>query len=97
MKEQPRDALVDLELPSEGAYPLPEVVERPHQPPDGIHEPEKLADRSLSRAVDRDAAGAPVLDAGYDRSIEGESPGALDPDRESQPDDEAPAGEWGSS
>ena len=46
-------SLVDVEVPDAGAYPPPEVVERPHQPADGIPGAELTSDPSLSRAVDR--------------------------------------------
>ena len=58
--------------------PLPEHVERPHaaRPPGA---PQPTLDPSLSRAVDRAAAGSDPRDAGYDP--EGYGPAPDDPSR----------------
>ena len=99
------DPTVDVELEPEvddalgGPYPLPSVIERPHTataPGSAPHQPTR--DPSLSRAVDREAAGLDPAAAGFDRSGESSADGPLDPDVEQQPaSDEHPAGTWGSS
>lgn len=95
---------VDLEPEVEdavgGPYPLPSVIERPHvdnTPGSAPHQPRR--DPSLSRAVDREAAGLDLAATGFDRSTESPADGPLDPDVEQQPpaSDEHPAGTWGSS
>jgi hypothetical protein len=60
---------------------------------------EPTRDPSLSRAVDRAAAGLEPTDAGYDRSFEGQPAGPLGPDSDEVPPDadEGPGGQWGSS
>jgi hypothetical protein len=91
-----------LDVPDQpgGPYPPPSVVERPHAslPPETISA-EPTRDPSLSRAVDRAAAGLQPEAAGYDRSIEGPPPGPLDPAAEEQPAEaeDQPGGQWGSS
>ena len=71
------------QLPAEGrpsatTYPPPEVVERPHEArPPGA--PQPTLDPSLSRAVDRIAAGHDPHDAGYDP--DGYGPAPDDPSR----------------
>lgn len=55
--------------PAEQA-PTEPVIERSAEP---------TADPSLSRAVDRAAAGAPLEEAGYDRAGEGPAAGPLEP------------------
>ena len=73
----------DALLPAGSPYSLPEEVEHPHRTPLTSAKrvpPQPTRDPSLSRAVDRAAAGAPVEEAGYDRSAEGPPPGPLDPD-----------------
>lgn len=66
------------ERPAGTTYPLPEHVERPHaaRPPGA---PQPTLDPSLSRAVDRAAAGSDPHDAGYDP--EGYGPAPDDPSR----------------
>lgn len=90
------EPLADVDIPERGAYPLPELTERPHEVSDGFPSTALTRDPSLSRAVDRAAAGAPVDQAGYDRSIEGEAAGPLEPEAQPESDD-LPAGQWGSS
>jgi hypothetical protein len=91
-----------LDVPDQpgGPYPPPNVVERPHvsQIPETFSA-EPTRDPSLSRAVDRAAAGFQPEAAGYDRSMEGPPPGPLDPAAEEQPADAEgqPGGQWGSS
>jgi hypothetical protein len=110
MQGEPRSRpLVEVEVPEIGAYPLPRVIERPHSTDNSMAPGGPLVrDTSGSRAVDREALGVPVEDAGYDRSIEGESPGPLAPRADAAPpggggqdvDDEEgdlPAGQYGSS
>jgi hypothetical protein len=60
---------------------------------------EPVRDPSLSRAVDRAAAGLEPADAGYDRAFEGEPAGPLGPAEDEVPADaeEGPSGGWGSS
>lgn len=87
------DPLVDVDVPERGAYPLPEVTERPHEPGDGLPPATLTRDPSMSRAVDRVAAGVPLAEAGYDRSIEGEAAGPLAPAADTRPDEELPAGQ----
>lgn len=66
------------ERPSATTYPPPEVIERPHAArPSGT--PQPTLDPSLSRAVDRVAAGREPHDAGYDP--EGYGPAPDDPSR----------------
>lgn len=66
------------ERPSATTYPPPGVVERPHAArPSGT--PQPTLDPSLSRAVDRVAAGRDPHDAGYDP--EGYGPAPDDPSR----------------
>jgi hypothetical protein len=66
------------ERPSATTYPPPEVMERPHAArPPGT--PQPTLDPSLSRAVDRVAAGQDPHDAGYDP--EGYGPAPDDPSR----------------
>ncbi len=83
-----------------GPYPPPNVVERPHtsQPSEALSS-EPTRDPSLSRAVDRAAAGLQPEAAGYDRSMEGPPPGPLDPAADEQPAEaeDQPGGQWGSS
>jgi hypothetical protein len=90
---------VDVDMPEGGPYPLPDVVERPFaaQPPGAVRQP--TVDPSLSRAVDRAAAGLDPAAQGYDRSNEGPAPGPLDPDAEVEDADagDQPAGQYGSS
>lgn len=106
----PTAPLTDVDIPERGAYPLPNVVERPHEASDGMPPTGPLTrDPSLSRAADRAARGAPISAAGYDPSIGGEAPGPLGPtadqappggggaDEPDDPDQELPAGQWGSS
>jgi hypothetical protein len=66
------------ERPPGTTYPPPEHVERPHaaRPPGA---PQPTLDPSLSRAVDRAAAGSDPHDAGYDP--EGYGPAPDDPSR----------------
>ena len=83
-----------------GPYPLPEVIERPaaaQSPAEAAAQP--MADPSLSRAVDRIAAGLDPEAAGYDVSSLGPAPGPLDPPAEEEDPDAGsqPAGQWGSS
>jgi hypothetical protein len=91
--------LRETEDPEAGPYPLPSVVERPHSTESGLPSGALQTDPSLSRAVDRDEAGLDSAAAGYDRSIEGPTPGPLDPDAEQVPADasDKPGGQWGSS
>jgi len=64
--------------PAATTYPPPEVMERPHAArPPGT--PQPTLDPSLSRAVDRVAAGQDPHDAGYDP--EGYGPAPDDPSR----------------
>jgi hypothetical protein len=104
----PNDALnvplVDVDTPERAGYPLRNRVERPYRAESGLPQGQLTRDTSLSRAVDRAASDAPVLEAGYDRSIEGEPPGPLAPDVNAPPDtgsaegdEQLPAGQWGSS
>ncbi len=91
---------VDVPEPEAGPYGPGPRVERPHvseQAPSVFHEPTR--DPSLSRAVDRAAAGIEPDAAGYDRSIEGPPPGPLDApaDREAADAEDQPGGQWGSS
>lgn len=64
---------------------------------DGPLANEPTRDPSLSRGVDRAAAGLEPADAGYDRSFEGEPAGPLGPDADEVPpdSDEGPSGQWG--
>lgn len=65
------EPLAEVEIPERGAYPLPEVTERPHEVGDSVSPGGSLTrDPSLSRAADRAAAGAPLEDAGYERADE---------------------------
>ena len=100
------DPTVDVELEPEvedavgGPYPLPSVIERPHAASaagSAPHQPTR--DPSLSRAIDREAAGIDLAATGFARSTESPADGPLDPDVEQQPpsSDEHPAGTWGSS
>ena len=82
-----------------GPYPMPDVTERPHTaqtPATASGEP--MRDPSLSRAVDREAAGLSPEAAGYDRTMEGPPPGPLDPEADEESPDAGgqPAGQWGS-
>ncbi|HSH21413.1 MAG TPA: hypothetical protein VK992_02195 [Candidatus Caenarcaniphilales bacterium] len=90
---------VDVDMPEGGAYPLPDEVQRPYQAqdPGSIHQP--TVDPSLSRAVDRAAAGLDPEAYGYDRTAEGAPPGPLAPDAPVEDADGGPqpAGQWGSS
>jgi hypothetical protein len=97
---QPLDQpLEDVKLPEGGVYPPQDVIERPHSPQAGTPPGTLNRDPSLSRAVDRDSEGLDAQAAGYDRSIEGPSPGPLDADAEQVPADsgEHPGGQYGSS
>ena len=96
---RPADELDVPEQPG-GPYPLPEVIERPaaaQSPAKAAAQP--TADPSLSRAVDRIAAGLDPEAAGYDTSALGPPPGPLDPAVEEEDADAGsqPAGQWGSS
>jgi hypothetical protein len=99
-ERQPLDRpLTDLEIPEGGVYPPQDVIERPHSATVGLSQNELTRDPSLSRAVDRADDGLSPEQAGYDRTIEGGSPGPLEPEAEQQPADspDAPGGQWGSS
>jgi hypothetical protein len=94
------EGAVDVREPEAGPYPLPELVERPHVPETHATAPvQPTRDPSLSRAVDRAAAGLAPESAGYDRSIEGPPPGPLEPpvDEEHPASEGKPGGQWGSS
>jgi hypothetical protein len=90
---------VDVEMPDAGPYPLPDQVERPFRAQPPAAPTPATADPSLSRAVDRAAAGLDPAAAGYDRSAEGPTPGPLGPavDEEDPDAGPEPAGQWGSS
>jgi hypothetical protein len=95
----PGRSLDEVELPDGGVYPPQDVIERPHAPERGLKPASLSRDPSYSRAVDREVEGVPVEGAGYDRSIEGPSPGPLDGDAEQVPadSDDQPGGQYGSS
>lgn len=90
----------DVEMPEAGPYPLPEVVERPFAAaPPGAMPGQPTPDPSLSRAVDRAAAGIDASADGFDRAAEGPPPGPLGPDAALEDADAEgePAGQYGSS
>jgi hypothetical protein len=90
---------VDVDMPEGGPYPRPDRTQRPFAPaePGAVRQP--TVDPSLSRAVDRAAAGLDPEAQGYDRTIEGPPPGPLDPEAEVEDADagDEPAGQYGSS
>jgi hypothetical protein len=98
-RRPPGGTLDDVDLPEGGVYPPQAMIERPHAPARGLKPASLSRDPSYSRAVDRAEDGLPVEGAGYDRSIEGASPGPLDADAEQVPADagDQPGGQYGSS
>ncbi|MDP8905061.1 MAG: hypothetical protein M3N29_07070 [Chloroflexota bacterium] len=92
------DADIEIDEPPAGPYGLPSVIERTHRAePPGTMPRQPTRDPSLSRAVDRAAAGIGVEEAGYDRAAEGPAPGPLEPDAEQEPplSKDLPGGQWG--
>lgn len=98
-RKPPAGSLDEVELPEGGVYPPQDMIERPHAPERGLKPASLSRDPSYSRAVDRAEEGLPVEEAGYDRSIEGPSPGPLDADADQVPADsgDQPGGQYGSS
>jgi hypothetical protein len=96
---EPAAPLTDVELPDGGVYPPQSAIEHPHATGAGLRPASLSRDPSLSRAVDRAEEGLESEAAGYDRTIEGPSPGPLEPDASEAPadSDENPSGSWGSS